>query len=178
LRIEQIVGQWIAKGRGDKTQAQLGEELGRYLGKPWSRQSVSAAEKGERAFTAAELIAFSLVLGCTVETLLEPPAGVEHVEIGDDGQIDSRHLRTTAATNSDLADLVTAVHELRQRWPQLQGKVDELDELFERAVREVWRAARGRGIDVAQEEADARNEARREKQARWRADLGLPRSEQ
>lgn len=168
MEIEQIIGHWIAKGRGKQTQAQVGEALGQYLGKPWSRQSVSAAEKGDRAFTAAELIAFSLVLGCTVETLLEPPAGVEFVELGD-GRIDSRNLRTTATTNSDLADLVSAVHELRQRWPQLQTTLTEIDEVVERAVRETWKAARGRGIDVAQEQADAHNEAQRAKQERRQA---------
>src|SRR3954452_24841455 len=30
-------------------------DLGELLGKPWPRQTVSAAEKGKRAFTAAEL---------------------------------------------------------------------------------------------------------------------------
>lgn len=179
MEIERIIGQWIARGREatGQTQAQIGAALADYLGKPWSRQSVSAAEKGDRAFTAAELIAFSLLLGCTVETLLEPPPGVERIKIGE-GEIDSRHLRTTAATNSDLADLVDAVHELRQRWPQLRGTLDELDPVFERAVRETWKAARGRGIDVAQDEADAFNEAQQAKQELRRASLRRQRGEQ
>lgn len=178
MEIEKIIGQWIAKGResAGQTQAQLGDALQPYLGKAWSRQSVSAAEKGDRAFTAAELIAFSMVLGCTVETLLEPPVGVDRIQLGD-GEIDSRHLRTTAATNSDLTDLVTAVHELRGRWPQLQGVVTEVDDLLEKAVREVWRAARGRGIDVAQEEADARNERQKAKTDARNATFAAQRAE-
>jgi len=35
----------------------LGEALGRYLGRPWSRQAVHQAERGQRSFTAAELTA-------------------------------------------------------------------------------------------------------------------------
>lgn len=169
-RIEEIVGRWIATGRAanGQSQAQLGTALGEYLGKPWSRQSISAAEKGDRAFTAAELIAFGLALGCPVEALLEPPADVEQVGIGE-GVIDARHLRTAAATNADLTAVAEAMQEMRRRWPQLQDTVTDLDELFQRAVRETWKAARGRGIVVAEEQADAHNELQALKQARRRA---------
>jgi hypothetical protein len=36
-------------------QAELGKDLGEYLGKTWPRHAVWAAERGQRAFTAAEL---------------------------------------------------------------------------------------------------------------------------
>lgn len=179
MRIEDVVGYWITQGReqSGKKQAELGAELGEYLDKPWPRQAVSAAEKGRRAFTAAELVAWAFVLGCTVESLLQPPPGVDKIELDEHRSIDSRLLRSAAATNADLADLVGAVHELRQRWPQLQGVVTEVDDLLEKAVREVWRAARGRGIDVAQEEADARNERQKAKTDARNATFAAQRAE-
>ena len=45
------------------SQAELGKQLSEYIGlHEWARQSVSSAEKGRRAFTAAELVALAQVL--------------------------------------------------------------------------------------------------------------------
>ncbi|MFD1660008.1 helix-turn-helix transcriptional regulator [Streptomyces caeni] len=68
MKIEEVIGanlQWIREDQG-MTQAQLGEAVARHLGKPWSRQAVSAAEKGRRAFSAADLLALALVLDVTI----------------------------------------------------------------------------------------------------------------
>jgi transcriptional regulator with XRE-family HTH domain len=54
------------------TQAQLGEHLGAYLGKPWSVQSVSQAEAGRRDFTAEELVALAAALERPVGWLFLP----------------------------------------------------------------------------------------------------------
>jgi transcriptional regulator with XRE-family HTH domain len=107
VRIEDVIGYWITRGREETgmTQAQIGEALGEHLDKPWPKQAVSAAEKGRRAFTAAELVAFALVLGATLESLLEPPPDVNAVDLGNGPTLDARHLRTAAATNSDLASI-------------------------------------------------------------------------
>lgn len=48
------------------TQAQLGRALGPILGQEWSRQAASAAEKGVRSFTAAELLSLSKILGVSI----------------------------------------------------------------------------------------------------------------
>ena len=40
-----------------------------YLGKPWSRQAVHQAERGQRSFTAAELTALALALDTSVPAL-------------------------------------------------------------------------------------------------------------
>jgi len=48
---------------------QLGEEIGKYLDRPWSRQAVHQAERGRRAFTAAELAALALALDTSIPTL-------------------------------------------------------------------------------------------------------------
>ncbi|WP_425568319.1 hypothetical protein [Nonomuraea rubra] len=45
---------------------ELGEALGRYLDRPWSRQAVHQAERGQRSFTAAELTALALALDTSV----------------------------------------------------------------------------------------------------------------
>lgn len=173
MRIEDVIGQRLLEGRKEleMTQAQIGEELGRYLGKPWPRQAVSAAENGDRAFTAPEIVAFAMVLGCTIETLLEPPAGVDEVTLGDGPPLDSRHFRAAAATNSDLADLAAAMTELRHAFPELQTHVGHTRDLMEATYRKLWTAVRGRGIDVAEDEVAEIRRRNAEKQERRRRAL-------
>ena len=71
MRIETAIGKRIAHFREARqlSLTQLGEAMGRYLGKPWSRQAVHQAERGRRAFTAAELAALALVLDTSVPAL-------------------------------------------------------------------------------------------------------------
>ncbi len=54
------------------SQADLGRALAPLLGRPWSRQAMSAAEKGARDFKVAELVAIARVLGTTVSQLVLP----------------------------------------------------------------------------------------------------------
>lgn len=154
MKIEEVIGYWITQAREDTglKQAQIGEQLAEHLGKPWSRQAVWAAEKGNRSFTAAELVALAKILGGTVESLLEPPPGVDTVELGTGTALDARHLRATAATNSDLAGLADAVQRMRDAFPGIQEDVDRLDTLIREVARETWTAVRGRGIDVVEEQ--------------------------
>jgi hypothetical protein len=64
-------------------QAELGKDLGEYLGKTWPRHAVWAAERGQRAFTAAELRALVEVFHLHgVDELFTPPLGVDTVELG------------------------------------------------------------------------------------------------
>jgi transcriptional regulator with XRE-family HTH domain len=71
MRVEEAIGRQIAHLRAQRqlSLADLGEALGRYLGKPWSRQAVHQAERGQRSFTAAELAALALVLDTAVQAL-------------------------------------------------------------------------------------------------------------
>ena len=71
MRIETAIGKQIARLREARQMSltQLGEALGKYLDKPWSRQAVHQAERGRRAFTAAELAALALVLETSVPAL-------------------------------------------------------------------------------------------------------------
>jgi len=71
MRIETAIGQQIARFREARQMSltQLGEAMGQYLDKPWSRQAVHQAERGRRAFTAAELAALALTLDTSVPAL-------------------------------------------------------------------------------------------------------------
>jgi transcriptional regulator with XRE-family HTH domain len=71
MRVEQAIGRQIARLRAQRqlSLADLGEAIGCYLGKPWSRQAVHQAERGQRSFTAAELTALALALDTSVQAL-------------------------------------------------------------------------------------------------------------
>jgi transcriptional regulator with XRE-family HTH domain len=71
MRVEEAIGRQIARLRAQRQQslADLGGALGGYLGKPWSRQAVHQAERGQRSFTAAELTALALALDTSVQAL-------------------------------------------------------------------------------------------------------------
>ena len=81
MRVEEAIGRQIAHLRAQRqlSQADLGEALGRYLGRPWSRQAVHQAERGQRSFTAAELTALALVLDTSVQALFR--AEDDHIEL-------------------------------------------------------------------------------------------------
>ena len=77
MRVEAAIGQQIAHLRAARQMSltQLGQAMGRYLGKPWSRQAVHQAERGHRAFTAAELAAVALALDTSIPALFLSDAG-------------------------------------------------------------------------------------------------------
>jgi transcriptional regulator with XRE-family HTH domain len=81
MRVEEAIGRQIARLRAQRqlSLADLGEALGRYLGKPWSRQAVHQAERGQRSFTAAELTALALALDTSVQALFR--AGDDQIEL-------------------------------------------------------------------------------------------------
>jgi transcriptional regulator with XRE-family HTH domain len=72
MRVEEAVGRQIARLRAQRglSLTELGETLGGFLGKPWSRQAVHQAERGRRSFTVAELTALALALDTSVPALL------------------------------------------------------------------------------------------------------------
>jgi transcriptional regulator with XRE-family HTH domain len=71
MRVEEAIGRQIARLRAQRklSLADLGEALSDYLGKPWSRQAVHQAERGQRSFSAAELTALALALDTSVPAL-------------------------------------------------------------------------------------------------------------
>jgi len=119
MRIEAAIGQQIARLREARQMSltQLGEALGRYLEKPWSRQAVHQAERGRRAFTAAEIAALAMALDTSVPALFLAEA--EQIELpgaaispedyqaillyaGDDAPVDG------------IDELLVALHDIRQ----------------------------------------------------------------
>jgi transcriptional regulator with XRE-family HTH domain len=77
MRVEEVIGRQIAHLRTQRqlSLTDLGEALGSYLGRPWSRQAVHQAERGQRSFTAAELTALALALDTSVQALFRAEAG-------------------------------------------------------------------------------------------------------
>jgi transcriptional regulator with XRE-family HTH domain len=77
MRIETVIGRQISRLREARQMSltQLGQAVGRYLDKPWSRQAVHQAERGRRAFTAAEMAALALALDTSVPALFLADAG-------------------------------------------------------------------------------------------------------
>ena len=71
MRVETAIGRQISRLREARQMSltQLGQALGLYLDKPWSRQAVHQAERGRRAFTAAEMAALALALDTSVPAL-------------------------------------------------------------------------------------------------------------
>ena len=59
----------VARGWLAWSQVELGERLAKETGQPWSTQLVSAAEKGNRAFNATEVVAICNVMGMTLADL-------------------------------------------------------------------------------------------------------------
>jgi transcriptional regulator with XRE-family HTH domain len=117
--VEAAIGQQIARFRQARelSLTQLGEAVGRYLGKPWSRQAVHQAERGRRAFTAAELAALALALDTSVPALflteadqIELPGA--HVSSGD-----YRAILISASHDAPLdgvEELIVALHDIAQ----------------------------------------------------------------
>ena len=117
MRIETAIGQQIARLREARHMSltQLGEAVGEYLGKPWSRQAVHQAERGRRAFTAAELAALALdtsvpALFLADATPVELPGAVVSAEdyqgillyAGDEAPLDG------------IEELLVALRDIRQ----------------------------------------------------------------
>lgn len=119
MRVEAAIGQQIAHLRAARQMSltQLGQAMGRYLGKPWSRQAVHQAERGRRAFTAAELAAVALALDTSIPALFLSDAGPVELPgmtvsaedyraillyAGDDGPLDG------------IEELIVALHDIAE----------------------------------------------------------------
>ena len=119
MRVETAIGNQIARLRETRQMSltQLGEALGRYLDRPWSRQAVHQAERGRRAFTAAELAAFALALDTSVPALfladtdqLELPGATISAE-------DYRGILLYAGNDAPMdgvEELIVALHDIAE----------------------------------------------------------------
>src|ERR1700685_1336245 len=71
MRVGEAIGRQVSRlrARQQLSLTDLGEALGQYLDKPWSRQAVHQAERGQRSVTAAGRAAAALALDTSVPTL-------------------------------------------------------------------------------------------------------------
>ncbi|MGW5333623.1 helix-turn-helix transcriptional regulator [Streptomyces bauhiniae] len=155
MRLEEVIGSQIADRRASvgMSQAELGEGLGRYLERAWSRQAVHSAEKGKRAFTAAELVAFALVLDAEVPDLMTPPIGQRDGVIAlPNGVIPSRKLADIVAPEAP-EDALTRLNldGLHHLVPMLSGAIQTL-QLLDMTLSELVEDAQRR---KAEEDPDA-----------------------
>lgn len=96
---------------------ELGEILGSFLGKPWSRQAVHQAERGRRSFTVSELTALALSLDTSVPALLR--ADDQRIDLP--GRVlsaeDYRGIllnRETDAPLDGVEEMIVALHDIGQ----------------------------------------------------------------
>lgn len=133
VKIERIVGQNVAALRAAKdwSQPRLGAEIGRLLGsKSWSRQAVSNAERGDRAFSVADLVAIAAVLETSPGALLTlAPASTSTIELGD-ASFRPEELQnpmwTREATSQAIDDVVRVVSQIAQGLDRLQDAAEPL----------------------------------------------------
>jgi transcriptional regulator with XRE-family HTH domain len=106
VRAEEVVGRRVRDIRDGQgmTQEQLGRGIGELLGKPWPRQTVSAAEAGRRAFTAVELVAIARALGVYVGHLFTPAldGSPVSIELGPGVQLDSQQVMEVMFEQMDV----------------------------------------------------------------------------
>lgn len=123
MRIEEVVGQRLREAREERglTQEELGQRLAALLGKSWPRQTVSIAERGHRAFTALELLAFSVVLGVEVADLFRLPGDLDFVTTPAGAVPRSEIQQSAQATVPGADDLRGALRELVKAAQQMQA---------------------------------------------------------
>ena len=116
MRVETAIGNQIARLRETRQMSltQLGQALGRYLDRPWSRQAVHQAERGRRAFTAAELAAFALALDTSVPALFLADADQLELPGATISAEDYRGILLYAGNDAPMdgvEELIVALHE-------------------------------------------------------------------
>lgn len=119
MRVEEAVGRQIAGLRAQRglSLTELGETLGGYLDKPWSRQAVHQAERGRRAFTAAELTALALALDTSVPALFraeDQPIELPGRAVSAEEYRDVLLSRGGDAPLDGVEEMIVALHDIGQ----------------------------------------------------------------
>lgn len=158
MRIENVVGYWLTEFReqSGRSQTAIGVELGKHLDKPWPRQAVSAAENGRRAFTAAELVAFAVVLDCSVADLVTPPPNVASIELSTKPGLVVIATHTAGSPGvSDLAAIRDQIASIKAAFPAWRGEtiagLSKMEQQINQAYRSSAKALRNLPVDRDQE---------------------------
>src|SRR5262252_1100792 len=119
MRVEVAIGKQIARLREMRhlSLTELGEAVGRYLDRSWSRQAVHQAERGRRAFTAAELAAFALVLDTSVPALFLADADQLELPGATISAEDYRGILLYAGHDAPIdgvEELIVALHDIAE----------------------------------------------------------------
>ena len=119
MQVEAAIGEQIARLREARQMSltQLGQAMGRYLGKPWSRQAVHQAERGRRAFTAAELAAIALALDTSIPALFLTDSGQIELPGRAVSAEDYRAILLYAGDDAPLdgvEELIVALHDIAE----------------------------------------------------------------
>jgi transcriptional regulator with XRE-family HTH domain len=138
MKVEELIGTRVKVARTEAglTQAQLGEALGGYLGKPWSNMVVSLAETGRRNFAAAELVALAVVLKRPVAWFFSPldTEAVVELPTGPLASEDYRALgRPEGEMGTVLAEFAEVAVVLRATGEEMLGRVQWIIEELNRA---------------------------------------------
>ena len=117
MRVEEAIGRQVSRLRAQRqlSLTDLGEALGRYLDKPWSRQAVHQAERGQRSFTAAELTALALALDTSVQTLFhadDGPIKLPRRAVSAEDYRDILLNRDREAPLDGVEELIVALHDI------------------------------------------------------------------
>ncbi len=133
MRVEEYVGRRLRARLADlnMTHQAFGEGMGTYLGKPWSRSTVSVALKGDRAWTAAELVAAGLVTHLSPGQLLTPPVGVDIIDFPGGKQVPRDELINALAPLGQAAGLDAAQATLQNIEALAAGTLEAASRLRE-----------------------------------------------
>lgn len=157
MKLEEVVGVNVARLREHKrmSQAELGDKLGQYLGKPWTRQAVSAAEKGRRAFAVAELVALASTLEADMAELLSVMLAVpdEEVELPGASISMDAYSRLVEPPNSDDVIRSIDLRNIQSLIPMLKNASWTTQMLYV-TLRDLFLGPEARAKDAAEDAAN------------------------
>lgn len=154
-----VVGQNLAKLRGDRTQQDIAEAM-REAGYKWSQATVWSVEKGERPIRLSEAESLAGILKCSIDRMLLPDQDAELVsrlwKFEHDLVIAGRELAKSARNYEDRKwALRFVVDDMAKRMPEMapamqpniQRKMDDAKRQLRNAAEKI----------VAQELAEYRS---------------------
>jgi hypothetical protein len=111
-----VVGQNLAKLRGDRTQQDIAEAM-REAGYKWSQATVWSVEKGERPIRLSEAESLAGILKCSIDRMLLPD---------QDAELVSRLWKSEHDLTIAGHELANAVREYEDRQWALRFAVDDM----------------------------------------------------